>query len=274
VALVLLACAISIAVIAPLLAILFSAFASGIYHVSAPSLCISHTLKKGSAVGLFAAPGVVGLTLGGAIGCTALLPWWAFAVALIPIVLAVISVNKFSLTPETPNEPQSPKHGFDTHDYLMILLLLVVALRSAVWDIFQVTYTGSYEWLFYIAIAAAIGKIAGGVFYDRYNNPLVITITLLFATILLQLQSASRGFLLIGILLLQSTIPTCIMLFYKLMPTEPATANSLVMGLAIVLGSFPYFMWFNPLYLIVMLGTTLVILSWLFTRYYKSTKLS
>lgn len=270
-ALTLLACAICTASVAPLLAILFSAFASGIYHVSAPPLCMYHTLKKGTATGLFAAPGVVGLALGGAVGYTTMLSWWAFVVAVIPVAFALFSVKSFAVIPSAPNTTQAPKHGFDTHDYLMIVLLLLVALRSAVWDIFQIAFTGNYEWLFYIALAAAVGKIAGGIFYDRYNNPVLLTATLLVATILLQLQSVSKGFLLAGIVLLQSTIPTCIMLFYRLMPSEPALANSLVMGLAVILGSFPYFLGYDITYIHMAVVVVLLALSLVFTRYYRQS---
>ncbi|TND09840.1 MAG: major facilitator superfamily transporter [Bacteroidetes bacterium] len=219
-------------------AIIVSGFASAIYHVSGGALSIVLPGKPAASAGFFSAPGVIGLTLGGFfIGRMDFNLLWI----LLP-VLACAGVLLFS---EIKNEKQvasqnKPEAGFEVHDGIMLLLLLVIAFRSAVWDIYQVIYYSKPDMMLWIALAAAAGKLLGGVLAERYNQVNYLSASLFSSVVLLQFSQKHPVFLLAGIAVLQSTIPACILLFNRFLGNMPAMSNALVLGLAIVLGAFPY----------------------------------
>lgn len=221
-------------------AILVSGLASAIYHVSGGALSISLPKRKSISAGFFSAPGVIGLTLGGFfIGRMEFNLLW-----VLPLVIGFALVLFFAKT-ETPAEtPEARKQatapGFEVHDGIMLLLLLVIALRSAVWDVYQVVYHSSPEWMLWIALAAAAGKALGGLLAERYDKVNYLGASLFSSIILLQFSNRHPAFLLTGIALLQSTIPACILLVNRFLRGMPAMSNAVVLGLAIVLGSFPY----------------------------------
>ena len=263
------ACGLNIAAVivfffSPQLAIILAGVASAFYHVAGGTVCA--TGKKAFHIGLFAAPGVAGLIAGG------LLAWNQINIINILFILTVlffliISRLKFDL-PETKGKEINngiEKILLDRHDMIMILLLLIVSLRSAVWNIFQLVYDNNLEWLIATGVAACIGKIAGGWLADKIGWKLYAFSSILLATPLLTFFRKEMFLFSLGIGLLQSGIPATTALMIQSLKWKTARGISLSFGLSIILGAL---VGFFPLNYLLKQMPFILVLSFLLLAFY------
>ena len=220
----------------PAISIILAGIASAIYHVAGGTYCAQN--NKATNIGLFAAPGIAGLVAGG------YLSWKQ--VDIIPILLPVTLVFLFGLlkmnftklvAEKNADEARKEKHLFDTHDIIMILLLLVISLRSVSWNIFQLIYENNFEWLIAIALAAAAGKIFGGWLADRIGWRLYALGSVILATPLLTFFKKELILFCIGVGLLQSGIPATTSLLIHSLKGKTSKGIALSFGTAIIIGS-------------------------------------
>lgn len=122
----------------------------------------------------------------------------------------------------------------------MLVLLLAIALRSAVWNIFQHIEQGEITNIILISLSAAGGKIMGGFAGDYFGWRRYSFSALIIAIPLLILGESSIYFLLPGIALLQSVTPVMVTALYRNMKKLPATSAGLSFGLAIAAGGLPF----------------------------------
>jgi FSR family fosmidomycin resistance protein-like MFS transporter len=253
----------------PRLAVALAGLGSAAFHVGGGALALCATRGRAAGPGLFAAPGVVGLAAGGALAAGGYLLAWPLLLMLGVLMLAILELKlpalPYGLTtdhrPLTTNretgdlrlvtsegpqaasvKPQaSPKTvvEFETHDLIMLALLAGIALRSAVWSSLQFLFEGRYEMLLAMAVAAALGKIAGGALADWLGWRRWALGALVLAAPLLALAGQSLAALLAGIALLQSATPVALAATAGLLPRRPATAAGLGLGLAIAVGGVP-----------------------------------
>lgn len=217
-------------------AIIFSAFASAIYHVAGGAISLQLENRfRGIAMGSFAAPGVIGLTLGTIADPSATFP---FLIAL-PILAMLFFVFTSQTQTEIPAEQktQNTKVDFEWHDAVMLLILVIAAMRSAVWDVFQQVHEGNYSLLLKIAFAAALGKFLGGFLSTRFNSIRYVNISMIFSIVLLHFAEKSEQALLAGILFLQSGIPASILVLRKYFPSRFGFANAAILGLSVFIGA-------------------------------------
>jgi MFS transporter, FSR family, fosmidomycin resistance protein len=221
----------------PQLAILMAGIASAVYHVAGGTVCAQR--NKAFHIGIFAAPGVAGLITGG------LLAW--NQVNIISILLALSILIFFFLSGMTIEDQaieknenlNTPKKSpVDQHDLIMILLLMIISLRSVVWNIFQLVYENNYSWLIAIGLSAFIGKIAGGWLADKIGWRLYAIISIVLATPLLTLFRKEWFLFCLGIGLLQSGIPATTSLLIQSLKGKTARGISLSFGAAIIMGAF------------------------------------
>jgi len=222
--------------ISPVISVILAGAGSAMFHVGGGALALCVTPGKASGPGMFAAPGVAGLALGG---------YFAFygEFHLIPLLIMLAVTGALIIASQIPVMPYSlPKETeeFEKHDLIMVVILFAIALRSAVWNIFQYIGTGSEFNLILIGIAAMAGKMGGGFAADKigwrnYTVPALIT-----SIPLLILGGSNIAFFLPGIALLQSVTPVLIAAVAKGMPRLPATASGLTLGFAIAAGGLPF----------------------------------
>lgn len=221
---------------APPVAVVLAGIASAIYHVTGGTLCA--TDNKATNIGLFAAPGVAGLIMGG---------YFAFTVTNILPALSVISILFFIIlfrflhikktAVQKTTQESGTKFSLDRHDYIMILLLLIITMRSAIWNIFQLIHENDYTGLIAIAIAAFSGKIIGGWMADRIGWKLYAMISLALSAPLLTFFKNEILLFSIGIGLLQSGIPATTSLLIYSMKGKTEKAIGLAFGTAILAGA-------------------------------------
>jgi FSR family fosmidomycin resistance protein-like MFS transporter len=223
---------------APQISIVSAGIASAIYHVAGGTVCAQK--NKATNIGLFAAPGVAGLILGGYLAYEKIVvTGWLIVVSFIVFIL----ISKFSFHKKDTeailkeDNDTSKKFQLDRHDYIMIMLLTIISLRSVIWDIFQLIHENNYRWLIFIAIAAFTGKIAGGWLADKIGWRLYTFISLSVATPLVTLFRSELILFCIGIGLLQSSIPATTSLLIQSFKGKTERAISLSFGTAIMLGA-------------------------------------
>jgi len=162
------------------------------------------------------------------------------------------SVAALDYGPQATDETQSTIYNLqsaipDGHDWVMLVLLAAIALRSAVWSSLQFLFEGHYDMLLALALAAAAGKIMGGVLADRLGWRRWVVGALLLAAPLLALGGRNLFLLLPGVALLQSATPAALAMTWRLLPRQPATAAGLALGLAVAIGGVPSIGGLSPL---------------------------
>lgn len=220
------------------LAIALAGLGSACFHVGAGALAVSECKGRAYGAGLFAAPGVLGLAIGGILATSGYdIRWTLFVGLIFTILLLFFSSRSIQETKESVRQRVKPE--FEKHDLIMLLLLTGIALRSALWTAFQYVEQGLPEMLLAMAAAAAIGKALGGYMADWLGWRIYTTSVLLLATPLLLIGRISSAAFLVGIALLQSATPVTLAAMIKLLPRSPATASGLALGLGIAVGGFP-----------------------------------
>jgi FSR family fosmidomycin resistance protein-like MFS transporter len=215
-------------------AIILSGVASAFCHVAGGAIAL-HLPRGERAIGWFSAPGVVGLALGGWLGHSGQeLAWWA---AALPVALFAGCFCLRARWPRTPAaESTVPAPAFDAHDGIMLLILLALTLRSALWDLVQVAASADPYTIFAIALSAGCGKVLGGWLVSRWPGVRQVSVTLLAACLLLEVARQSVVALCAGVALLQSTIPASIVILHRSFGTTAARAAAYVLGLTVALG--------------------------------------
>ncbi|MDR3403694.1 MAG: hypothetical protein P4L99_14440 [Chthoniobacter sp.] len=220
--------------ISPGLAVILSGVASAFCHVAGGAIALQ--LPRGErALGWFSAPGILGLTLGGWLGNThgELAPW----AALLPAILlagCLFLRGQWPRAEAAENRVAAP--GVDAHDGLMLLILLALTLRSALWDLVQIARSADPHVLFALAASAACGKVLGGWMISRWPTVRHVSLTLIVSCLLLEFARQSVVGLCTGVALLQSTIPASIVILHRSFGTSAARASAYVLGLTVAIG--------------------------------------
>jgi FSR family fosmidomycin resistance protein-like MFS transporter len=237
----------------PQLAVALAGLGSAAFHIGAGALALCATRGRAAGPGLFAAPGVIGLAVGGALAAASYPAIWQFFALLCVLAIALVrlEVPMLPYIAKTEDGTRKTKDGidasllvihpsssvdFEAHDFVMLVLLAAIALRSVVWSSLQFLFEGRYELLIAMALAAALGKIAGGVMADRVGWRRWTLGALALAAPLLIIGQQSLVALLVGVALLQSVTPVTLAATARLLPRYPATAAGLALGLAIAIG--------------------------------------
>jgi FSR family fosmidomycin resistance protein-like MFS transporter len=253
----------------PQLAILLAGIASAIYHVAGGTVCARE--NKAFHIGIFAAPGVAGLIAG------ALLAWNhinIISVLLTSSILLFYFLTRLKFESSAidikENSSESKKSPIDQHDLIMILLLLIISLRSVVWNIFQLMNESNYTLLIAIGISAFVGKIAGGWLADKIGWRLYAMLSIVIATPLLTLFRKEWLLFCLGIGLLQSGIPATTSLLIQSLKRKTARGVSLSFGAAIIIGAlasfFPLQLLLNQTPVILLTSTGMLVIFILLQR--------
>jgi hypothetical protein len=124
-------------------------------------------------------------------------------------------------------------------DLVLFGLLAAIALRSLVWSALGHILAGQVDLLWQLAIAAAVGKILGGLCADRMGHRQWTLVSLTAAALLLGGGGEWTPALLVSTALFQSATPAMLAMLAARIPARPATAAGLGLGLAILLGGLP-----------------------------------
>ncbi len=230
----------------PTVAVALAGLGSAAFHVGGGALAIYATNGRAVGPGIFAAPGVIGVAVGGALAITGQSVSWLFLAFLLVLAAAIWLLPKPALPYSRQPQNTHPDNLFEGHDAVMLLLLLAIALRSVVWTAFQFLLQGQVEILLILGAAAALGKVVGGVMGDWIGWRRWAFSALIAASVLLTWAENSVAALAVGLALLQSATPIALAATAQLIPGKPAFASGLALGFAIALGGLPPMMGLSP----------------------------
>ncbi len=251
--------------------ILVSAFASAFVHVTGGAVCLQVHEQKTGPLALFTAPGVLGLTLGGAIGSTGT---WVLlaALALVAIVAALVFANRLPAY----RRPEKKTSELDVHDWLMLGILLVMCFRSFLFDVINHVAHDYQYGIIIIGLSAFAGKIAGGFLADKIGWKKYVYISLPLALLFLQFGKDNIIALGFGIACLQSSVPITLLLMARSLPLYPATATALSLGTSVALAGLPLYLvssravitgWFSNSWITILFFMLLLFTGWFIIRY-------
>lgn len=229
--------ALMLSFLSPEAAIIGAGLASAFVHVTGGVICLQTSGDRNGPVGVFTAPGVLGLTLGSLLAHTG----WLLPV----ILLGAVFVMATLLARQTPPvyQPSEKKQGeLDAHDGIMLLILLFMCFRSFLFDV--VNYIGQEyeEGLLCLGLGAFAGKIIGGFLADKIGTRRFVYLTLVSALLLFQFGRENLWMLTAGIACLQSSVPVTLLLLSRQLSGMPATATAFSLGLSVALAGLPLYL--------------------------------
>ena len=186
------------------------------FHVAAGSVTLARSGGRAGLLGLFVAPGAVGLLAG------RMLPGLRPLLAALLLIAAVLLYRKreFSL-PEKEESACAPRAE------VSVLLLLAVAARSiggtAAFFPWQTTAAASAAAVLFVFA----GKAAGGWVCDRLGAGYAALLSLPVAGLLIAFCGGSMPLSLLGQLMLNLSMPITLWLIYREMPSSPGFAFGL-----------------------------------------------
>lgn len=218
---------------------------SALLHAGGGAVTIKSQPGRAGSAGLFAAFGIVGLTLGttaSAYFSLTIIIFMLTMLAALALVLWFWKPESFSTSRLASADPFTPAAWAIT-----VILVIAIALRSLVWTGVQVSRYAVTA--LQLALAAGTGKLLGGFAADRFGWGRWAVGALAGALCLLAFGANWGPAIMLGVALLQSLTPLSIAALGKTMPNSPALAASLALGLAIMAGGLPFFIltpgWFG-----------------------------
>lgn len=221
------------------MAVILAGIGSAAFHVGAGSLAITTASHRTTGLGIFTAPGVVGLAIGGAAGWTGYNLTLPISLLLV-FIIVIIAINRqiwqnYELISCSTNESENAY----LDDGIVLILLMLIALISTVWTSFQFLLQNNLQMLIIIAIAAAIAKVCGGILAEYWGWKWWMIISLTIAAFLLLVNQKNHLSLILSLALLQSTVPITLAATARIMPQQPATATGFALGFSIIIGGVP-----------------------------------
>ena len=223
--------------------IIFSGIAAAFVHVTGGAVCLLtetrgevHDNKTGL-LAIFTAPGVLGLTIGGAMGMFSIHSLW-FIIAAVAIVGLLIWSNDLPVY-KVAEKKQSE---LDAHDFIMLGILLLMCFRSFIFDIINHVAHDYENGILIIGISAFAGKIIGGFVADKIGWKNFVYISLPIALLLFQFGKENIYAMAFGIACLQSSVPITLLLMSRSLPLYPATASALSLGTSVALAGLPIYL--------------------------------
>ncbi len=192
---------------------------NSLFHVAGGAMTLERSGGKAGPLGVFVAPGAVGLTLG------TLWPRLGslFAILLAAFAVAVIPLEKAVPVKELPERRGESPIGLA----IPLLLTMAVAVRAVGGSAVAFPWkTGAAMALLMTAFVFA-GKTAGGFLCDRLGAGKTALVSIVPAAALIAFCSAWAAPALAGQLLLNLTMPVTLWLLYRAMPDSPAFAFGL-----------------------------------------------
>jgi FSR family fosmidomycin resistance protein-like MFS transporter len=244
--------------------------ASALLHVAGGTWILNIAPDRAGITGIFVAPGVAGLALGGVLGSQGMsnIPIFTIAIAFILLVAIWMAAQKYLTNYNAVTSQISPE--FEAHDAIMLIVLAAICLRSLLWDIINIYYVGrNYSLLLALGFSAFSGKIIGGFISDALGWKRWLLISLPLSTLLLGFFGSNAIVLCAGVALLQSTTPMMVKLMHNAFPGEPSIAIALSLGLGILLAGIPTFLPFfreNAYLVLISLCVAIPLYGWWVVR--------
>ena len=190
---------------------------NSLFHVEGGTETLLSSDEKAWPLGIFVAPGAVGLALG---------KLWPSLGLLFSILLLLLSAGELFLKDPpllTRSDRSSPKRPY----LLCGALLLAVAVRALGGSAVTFPWQAGALTAVLTAVVVCAGKAAGGFMMDRVGAMPSALLSIVPAAILIAFFAGSMSFSLLGQFLLNLSMPVTLLLLYRLLPDAPGFAFGL-----------------------------------------------
>lgn len=213
--------------------VILTGLANALFHIGAGSLVLSLFPKSASAIGLFIAPGALGVMVGSlTAGSYLYLPVFSlFLLVFIPIQL----LSRITMQPYINSMGKMSRMNF-----LLFggLLLLIIFFRSLTGSSLVFLWKKGVLFVILSAIAAFFGKASGGIVADKRGYAVTGIASILFSIPFILAGNVHPAVGLTGMLLFQMTTAITISFLYRLMPDKPGLTFGLTTAVLFA-GSLP-----------------------------------
>ncbi len=197
---------------------------NSVFHVAGGAVALERSGGKAGELGVFVAPGAVGLTLGTL--WPSLGPWFAVLLTL----AAVSEVPLSRLLPVAHEKPVPAENGLNGKKEplgAVILLIAAVATRAVGGSVVSFPWKTSAVMALILTLSVWAGKTAGGFLCDRIGARRSALVSIPAAALLIAFCSARMFPSLLGQFALNLTMPVTLWLLYRAMPDSPGFAFGL-----------------------------------------------
>ena len=205
-----------------LLRIGIAAIGNSFFHVAAGKITLETSGNSARSLGIFVAPGALGVTLGTNLPEFA---WPLCAAMLLSAVIILCTPTLFSKSVPSSKPSADIHSGFPLLPVL--LLCCAVAIRALGGSVIDFPWKQGLAASFILTCFIFFGKFLGGFICDRLGASYAAWITIPLAAICLCFFSKNMALSLFGQLLLNLSMPITLWLLYKLGPDAPGFAFGL-----------------------------------------------
>ena len=212
---------------------------NGLFHIGAGRETLIRSDKKAKLIGMFVAPGALGIFLG------PVLYRYSFIYRIItPLVLlsfCIFYIFRFKGVKNTNSNKESlisDNHDRGKNILILISMFLTVFFRQFIGTLFDYEFKSVFVLSLLFTLCIVLGKFFGGILSDRFDTITFYLVTQILSTVFLVLSLYIEYFAFIGILLFNLTMAISATLLYRTYPKYPGTMFG-VTTFAIYLGVLP-----------------------------------
>ncbi len=198
----------------PIVSAVFIGLGNSLFHVSAGSEVLEHSKGKATPLGLFVAPGALGVFAGKAFPALR---------SVLGALLILCAIWLFFENRIDTNQSRPVSKGEKTQELLPVALLLLLAVMTRAIGGTVAGSTGqSAFWMsLFIVFCVFAGKSLGGLASDRFGIRRLTVISIPLAAVLILLAGRSFAAGAAGQFLLNLSMPVTLFLIYRCLPDAP-----------------------------------------------------
>ena len=166
----------------PLALCIAAGLGNALFHIGAGKDVLMHSGGRYSRLGIFVSPGALGLFVGTLAGKNGLLSPYV-PISLLAASAAVILLFTLKKSESVQEKTEKRKLGVGLLAVMLLCLFAVVCLRSYVGATLTFPWKTEENWLYWLLLALALGKAAGGIFADWLGDTETAVFSLLASAV-------------------------------------------------------------------------------------------
>lgn len=230
------ALAILLSSISPILAVILAGIGNAIFHLGGGTISLSLSPGKTALIGIFVAPGALGVYVGFLCGRIAGFPLYIFSIGLVLLLILMHSVS----APSYNYEKNTQIINISDFWSIIILMLFAIVVRSLLGLCTILPWKSDQKLLLTLTISIFAGKAIGGILADKFGWRLITVGSLIISAPLISIYSYDPALAIIGTLLFNMTMPITLAVIANILHCSPALAFGLTC-LALFVGAIPSF---------------------------------
>ena len=194
----------------PILSVLLIGTGNAMFHIGGGIDILNISQKKSTKIGLYVAPGALGLFL----GCSINKLNYSIYLILVLLVISIISLYIMSKT----NKTKINQKNISILDYkfnkriIIYLLLLTICIRGYIGFILNYTWKSDFNLALFAVLLVVFGKAIGGILGDKYGLEKIGFLSLLVSSILFVFSLNNMYIAFASILIFNMTMPITLIL--------------------------------------------------------------